>query len=121
MTRRATIGTAVAVALLAIAALGFSFSRRFQLAVLNPAELALKKLPPPSPPDDSGSRVQSTLADSASGGVKRQDDPLNDDELAIYKAVIERWNTKSRKPLNVSDKTMPLNHSISDCECLKGI
>jgi hypothetical protein len=121
MSRRATIGMAIAAALIAATALVLPFSKLLELAALNPAELALKAPTPPPPPDEPCSQVQRTLADSARETAKRGTNPLTADEVAIYKAVLERWNTKSRKPLNVADKTMPLDRDISDCECLKGI
>lgn len=121
MSRRATICMTIAAALIAATALVLPFSRLLQLAALHPAELALKAPNPPPPPDERCSQAQRTLADSAHETAKREISPLTADEVAIYKAVLERWNTKSRKPLNVADKTMPLGRDISDCECLKDI
>lgn len=82
------------------------------------AELGLKS---PVPPDDSCFQIQSKFAELLPGEAVRASEPLSMDEIAIYEAVLERWNSQSKQSLNVSNKTMPLDSDISDCECLKAI
>jgi hypothetical protein len=51
---------------------------------------------------------------------------LNQDQVAIYRAVIQSWVSDDPTSLNVSARTFPLDESspsigVSECECLKGI
>lgn len=94
-------------------------SKRSGLAVLTPAELALKA---PAPPDDScAQHAQHVLSELADSKIVRDSTPLSADEIAIYQTVLANWNQGSRTALNVSAKTTPLNPDISDCECLNGM
>ena len=52
--------------------------------------------------------------------------PFTTDEVAIYRAVLERWLSHERRALNVSATTFPLDatsvgRGLLNCECLKGI
>lgn len=118
MKKSAVIGVVIASVLFVAAALGLGFSQHLNLAILTPSELLLK-LPPP--PDDSCFQIQRALADAAPDKVVRESSVLSADEITIYEAVLERWNSKSSKPLNLSNRTTPLDRNISDCECLKGM
>ncbi|MGD0791531.1 MAG: hypothetical protein ABR920_07145 [Terriglobales bacterium] len=51
---------------------------------------------------------------------------MSEDEVAIYRAVIQSWVSDDPTSLNVSARTFPLDESspssgVSECECLKGI
>jgi hypothetical protein len=114
LTSVVTLGVVIAAAVL-----GVFFSERLHLALLTPAELALKL---PSPPDDSCFQIQRSLSDTTPPEDSKEGSGLGVDEIAIYNAVLKRWNSKSSKQLlRVSNRTTPLDQNISDCECLKGI
>jgi hypothetical protein len=119
MKRRAIVGMSIAVVSLAATALR-PLSGRLRLNSLTPSELSLK---PILPPNDSCFQVQRTLADLSLRAVRplRELAPLGVDERAIYTAVLERWNPEPLKRLNVSNRTVPLDHNISDCTCLTAV
>lgn len=119
MTKKALASAVLLAVLISVAALGLTLSRRLHLAVLTPAELSLKL---PSPPDDSCFQIQRSLTDLAPAEDATENTSFSADELAIYSAVLERWNTKpSKQLLRVSNRTTPLDQNIFNCECLKGI
>lgn len=117
MKRFAYLGMFVLAIVVAAIALGKPFLDRVHLAVLTPAQLALKPL---SPPDDSCFQIQRTFSELPTKDPVRSSGPLGVDELAIYEAVLEHWNSRGEL-LNVSDKTTPLDGNTSDCECLKAV
>jgi hypothetical protein len=117
MKRRAVFGIAV----LAVLALFATLARRSRLGVLTPTELAAKRLTPPAPPDDICAEIQRALAGSSDEKPVRNTNPFSADEAAIYRGVLEHWNSKSPSPLNVSDRTFPIDRDLLDCDCLKGI
>lgn len=119
MNRRAAIGISVIAALALVAVL--AFARRSYLAVLTPSELATKRLIPPAPPDDSCAQIQRALADSSGKKSVRNTNPFSADDIAIYRGVLERWNSNSRILLDVSNRTVPIDRDLSDCGCLEGI
>jgi hypothetical protein len=109
-------------------------SRHIRLTVLAPSELVLKgsDLRPPRAMSDDCSEIRRTLTLShKSAGTGREKPirnttPLSTDEVAIYRAVLQRWVANDRSPLNVSARTFPLKDAsvssgIFDCECLKGM
>ena len=112
------------VALLLVAALvvGAILSlKHFRLAVLSPAEIAPKRIAPPLPPDDSCDVARRASSRSSHTKQRKPDIPLGEDEIAIYRAVIQQWDSNSGKRLNVSNRTFPLVDDQTDCRCLKGI
>jgi hypothetical protein len=117
MGRRTFIGIIAVLALVA----SIPLARRSQLAVLTPSELLAKRLSPPAPLDDSCAQTQRALAGSSDEKPVRNTSQFSADDAAIYSGILERWNSKSRSPLNVSNRTFPMEHDVSDCECLKGI
>ncbi len=119
MGRRAVVGISVIAVLALVVAI--PLSRRFHLSVLTPSELAPKPLAPPAPPDDSCAQIQRALAGSFRKKPVRNTNPFTADEVAIYRGIVERWDSNSRGLLNVSNRTSPIDRDISDCGCLKGI
>jgi hypothetical protein len=119
MWRGAVLGISV-IAILALV-IALPLTRRFHLAVLPPSELAPKRLAPPAPPDDGCAQTQRVLAGLADNKPSRNTNPFSADELAVFRGVLEHWNSKSRSPLNVSNRTFPIDRDLSDCGCLKGI
>ena len=118
MRPRTIFSVAIVAGSVAVAALGFPFSKWTRWGILTPTELALKT---PAPPDDSCFQTQVALAELGDKKAIRDATPLTADELAIYKTVLARWNEGPRSSLNVSSRTMPLDRDISDCDCLKGM
>jgi hypothetical protein len=128
--RKAIIAAAVATVVLAGVA-GLWFWKHTRMAVLTPAELAPVVHAPPPPPRlrDDCPDVMHALAASSSGPdrgkPKENRSPLSEDELAIYKAVLQRRLFEGWTSLNVSAKTYPLDatshRSELDCECLQDI
>ncbi len=119
MGRRVVVGISVLAVLVLVVSL--PLARSLHLAVLTPSELAPKRLAPPAPPDDGCAQIQRALAGSPNKNPVGNTNPFGADELAIYRGILELWNSKSRSPLNVSNKTFPIDHDLSDCDCLKGI
>lgn len=119
MFRREVIGVAALGVLALVAAV--SVSGRFRSAVLTPSGLAPRRLAPPPPPDDTCAQVHHALADISGARPGRNTNPLSVDEVAVYRTVIERWNSTSRSLLNVSNRTFPIVLEFSDCACLKGM
>ena len=119
MGRRAVVGISV-IAVLALV-VATPLARRFHLSVLRPSELAAKRLALPAPPDDGCAQIQRALAGSAHKKPAKNTNPFSTDEVAIYRGILERWNSNSRGLLNVSNRTFPIDRNISDCGCLKGI
>ena len=118
MGRRAVIGISVVAVLVLVVAL--PLARRFHL-VLVPSELAAKQLTPPAPADDSCDQIRRALAGSSDEKPVRNTNPFSADDVGIYRGLLERWNENSRSPLNVSNRTFPIDRDLSDCGCLKGI
>jgi hypothetical protein len=119
MGRRAVVGISVIAVLLPVAAI--PLARRFHSSVLTPSELASKRLAPPAPPNDSCAQIRRALAGSSDKKPFRNTNPFSADEVAIYRGILERWNSNSRGVLNVSNRTFPIDRDLSDCGCLKGI
>jgi hypothetical protein len=118
MTRRAIVGISIAAVLIAVTLLALPFSKRFRLAILSPAELAPQT---PSPPDESCFQTQRALSDLPHTKAIREPNPLSADELAIYRAVLQRWNSTPLRRMNLSNRTTQLQpQDFRDCECLKG-
>jgi hypothetical protein len=117
--RRAVISIAV-IAVLALV-VAPPLSRRSNIGVLSPSEVAAKRLALPVPPDDSCAQIQRALAGSSAEKPVKNTSPLSADDVAIYQGLLERWNSESRSLLNVSNRTFPLNGDLSDCDCLKSI
>ncbi len=121
MTRRSTVRVSFAAVLIGASALSVLVLKQYGLPVISTKELTLKTFAPPSPPDDNCSQAQRTPGRSAHKDLVRETNTLGEDERAIYQAVLELWNSEPRKPLNLSNKTTPLDRNISNCECLTGI
>ncbi len=132
MRRGAIIGISAVIALVILTAL--LSSRHFRLTVLAPSELVVKgsDLRPPRAMTDDCSEIRHSMAlsirSAASGHEKplRSTTPLSTDEVAIYRAVLQRWVANGRSSLNVSARTFPLKDAsvssgILECECLKGM
>jgi hypothetical protein len=132
MKRGAIIGISIAIVLVILTAL--LSSKYFHSALLTPSELALKGsiMRPPMAWADDCSKIRRAMAlsiKSAGSGHKRpirNTTPLSTDEVAIYKAVLQRWVANDRTSLNVSARTFPLEEAssssgISECECLQGM
>jgi hypothetical protein len=119
MGRHAVVGISV-IAVLALVVAIF-LARRFHLSVLTPSEFAPKRLARPASPDDGCAQIQRALADSSHKKPVKNTNPFSADEIAIYRGILERWNSNSRGLLNVSSRTSPIDRDISDCGCLKGI
>jgi hypothetical protein len=108
------------IAVLAIV-VALPLARRFQSSVLTASELTARWLIPPAPPDDSCGQIQHALAGSPVEKTVRDASPLSSDDVAIYRGILERWNSQSRGTLNVSNRTFPIGRDLSDCGCLRGI
>jgi hypothetical protein len=119
MKRPAAVCTAVIAALALVGAL--PFARQYHLAVLSPSELAAKRILPPAPPDDSCAQTQPALTGSSGEKAVRNTNPFSADDVAIYRGILERWNSNSRSLLNLSNATFPIDRDLPDCGCLKGI
>jgi len=119
MGRRAVVGISVIAVLALVVAI--PLARRFHLSLLTTSELASKRLAPPARPDDSCAQMQRALAGSSDKKTFRNTNPFSADEVAIYRGILERWNSNSRRLLNVSNRTFPIDRDLSDCGCLKGI
>ncbi len=118
MEKRTAVAIFAAVTVVLAAVFALQFTNRFRLATLSRAELAFKS---PSPPDDTCFRIERQFAELPAREAVAIPNPPGSDELAIYQAVLERWNSKPGARLNVSNKTVPLDRDISDCQCLKAI
>lgn len=106
-------------------------SRYYRLSVLNYSDLTLHQKPrkAPEPPPDCG-EIRRAVALSTPSIVSGHEKavkvagPLDADEAAIYKAVIQQWNSSSPTTLNVSSKTCSLDTGFSsetaECGCWAG-
>src|ERR1700730_4539693 len=112
MKPRAITGIAVMAVLTLMVAL--PLARRYHLAVLIPSELAAKRLLRPAQPDDSCVQIQRALASSSTEKPVRNTNPFSADDVAIYRSILERWNSNSSHSLNVSNRTFPIDRDISD-------
>lgn len=119
MGRRAAIGISVTIVLAFVVAI--PLARHLRLPILTPSELAPKRLAPPAPPDDNCAEIQRALAGSSDKNPARNTNPFTVDEVAIYRGVLERWNSNPRSLLNVSNRTFPIDRDLPDCGCLSGI
>jgi len=103
--------------------------RHYRLAVLTSSELA-QKLPraPESPKDCSEVRRAVALSSQSIHSGREQAAritvPLDADEIAIYKEVVQQWNSTDPAALNVSARTFPLDTAFSpgstECGCSVG-
>jgi len=127
MRRRALLGISAGIVLFSVGA--FLLLDLSRLVPLSPTELALKQIKPPSSwadPDCSSLRraIKSAVGES-SRRTAISVPHLTADEVAVYTAVLDQWNSDART-LNVSDRTFPLDVTsptshISNCECLRSI
>lgn len=128
-------GTILAVtAVIALVAAFLVVSRHYGLSSLDPSDLTRHQKPqkppePPEPPQDCGEirrAVGLSTASIASGKEKatKVTRPLDADEVAIYKAVIQQWNSNVQAALNVSAETFSLDTTFpsetSECGCWAG-
>ena len=116
-------GTVAGISVIAVLGLAVAIplGKRFHSSVLTPSELAPKRVAPPTPPDDSCAQIQRDLAESSHNKPVRNANRFSADEVAIYRGVLEQWNSNSHVLLNVSNRTSPIDGDISECSCLKGI
>src|SRR5439155_21777048 len=104
------------VLVIAAAFVSLRVSKRCRLAALGSADLDLKHLKPKPPVANDCSdvdRMLGQLRPPKKGIDKRppQDrTELTSDEMAIYRAVLQRWVAGDQDPMNVSTKTY---HSTS--------
>jgi len=132
MKRGADTGIFAVIALVILTAL--LSSRHIRLPVLAPSELVLKgsDLRPRKAMSDDCSEIRRALKlSNKSAGTGREKPirnttPLSPDEVAIYRAVLQRWVANDRSSLNVSARTFPLEEAspsscILECECLNGM
>jgi hypothetical protein len=114
----------IAVATMLLLACALFFLRHFHSSVLSPGALASKPIRPPASWADDCSRLLRAVSGS-DRHLSENTTILSSDEAAIYKIVLQSWQSKNGKPLNVSDKTIPIDATssmgISDCECLQDI
>jgi len=103
-------------------------ARHYRLIELSPGELSLKQPKPPQLPEDCREvrrAVELSSQSITSGHEKavRLTSPLDADELAIYRIVVQRWNSDG-KPLTISAETFPLETTFSsestECACWSG-
>jgi hypothetical protein len=122
---RAILGVAAITVLVIVTTL--LLVRHFRLAELAPPKLTPK---PPQPPKDCSEirRAVALSTRSLTSGYEspiKIATPLDGDEVAIYRAVIQQWNSDERAALNVSAATLPIDvTSLSErteCGCLAGI
>jgi hypothetical protein len=109
-----------------IAIVSLFVSKHHRVEVLTPTELTVKQSKPPEERQDCG-EIRRAMALSAapidSGHEKpvRIITPLDADEAAIYKAVIDQWNAGQRTALYVSTTTfsiyLPLPSEERVCGC----
>src|SRR5258706_561089 len=85
---------------------------RLQMSVLTPSELAAKGLLAPAPPDDSCDQIERVFAKFPLEKPVRNTNPFGADDVAIYKAILELRNSNSRSPLNVSNRTFPMDRDL---------
>jgi len=124
--RGVLLGIAAVVILVSAFSLGI---RHYRSAVLTSRELAQKQPKPPELPEDCAEirRAVALSATSIASGHEKAAKitaPLDTDGVAIYKAVIQQWNSDHTTPLNVSAKTFPLDTTFSpegsECGCWAG-
>jgi hypothetical protein len=119
LKRRTIIGLTVMVVLALLLVL--PLASRLQISALTPSELAAKGLLVPAPPDDSCDQIERAFAKFPVEKPVRNTNPFGADDVAIYKAIIELWNSNSRSLLDVASRTFPMDRDLSDCVCLKAI
>ena len=121
----------VVAALIVLVVMFLVVSRHYRLSVLNPSELTLHRKPrkPPEPPQDCAEIRRGVVLSTqsiVSGHEKatKITRPLASDEVAIYQAVIQQWNSNGPTTLNVSAKTFSLDTTFSsetaECGCWAG-
>jgi hypothetical protein len=114
--------------------MGLWHARRVRVAVLSPDELTRKVRTPAGPrritegcPEVAQVRA---LFSSSSSSVRKvtikSEAPLEEHQVAIYRAVLEQYAANERTSLNVSTKTFPLDltfqsRGASDCGCWEGV
>lgn len=127
MRVRAVVGISAVIVLLTGVAL-FVFQRSGFVS-LSSRQLALKHIDPPSSfaDPDCGKlrRAVRTAVRDASKRTAPSIASLSEDELAVYRAVINQWNSDGRT-LSVVDRTFALDgesltNRMSSCECLRSI
>jgi hypothetical protein len=120
-----------AAAVIALVVMFLVVSRHYRLSVLNPSELTLHQKPrkPPQPPQDCAEirRAVALSTQSIISGHQKATKitrPLDSDEVAIYQAVVQQWNSNDSTTLNVSSKTFSLDTAFSsetaECGCWAG-
>jgi len=120
MRRLVLLGISAAVALF-LAGSVFVIQRS-KVASLRPAELASKRINPPQSWSDPDCQKLRRTVRTALGQLGPKSaigvGPLSAEEIAVYRAVLLQLNSDAR-PLNLAERTLPLDVTSSDCECLK--
>jgi hypothetical protein len=100
MKQLAALGVCALAVLLLVA--GVAVSRHY-LAVRTDVGLPSIRLSPPLPPYyeyvQDCERVQQILANSRSGKPVLNTAPLSEDEISIYKVILDSWDSRAYKPL----------------------
>lgn len=124
-------GTIQVIAVIALVATFLVVSRNYRLSSLNPSDFTRHQKPqkPPELPQDCSEirRAVTLSTESIVSGKEKSAKvtrPLDADEVGIYKAVIEQWNSNDPATLNVSSETFFLDTTFSsetsECGCWAG-
>jgi hypothetical protein len=126
MKRGALLAIGAVILLASVLIVGFG---HYRPSILSSRELAPKQPKPPRLPEDCGEirRAVALSAQSIASGrekVTKIAVPLDADEVAIYKVVIQQWNGKHSAVLSVSAETYALDTTFSpegaECGCWAG-
>jgi len=127
MRVRAAVGISAVIVILTGGALLVFQRPRF--VPLSTTELAIKHIAPPSSwaDPDCGKlrRAVRTAVRDASKRTATNMAALSPDEVAVYRAVVQQWNSNGRR-LSVANRTFALDDEsladrISNCECLRSM
>jgi hypothetical protein len=126
--RRRTAGL-ISIAIVIVVAF-FFVPKHYRATVLTPADITVRQPKPPELPQDCG-EIRRAMALSTASIVAGHEKPvrivapLDADEAAIYKAVLDQWNAGQPTALNVSATTfsidLPLPSEERECGCAAGL
>ena len=118
-------GAAVATAFLLSFALLLLLLPDYLNGSLTEQQLRLKSVEPPlhwaDADGDGCGKLRAALAHAALSKIRESLEPQSDDEVAIYRAILNARNSNEHPTLNVSAVTSPLNIESTNCECVSGI
>jgi len=105
-------------------------SKRYGARVLTSAELTVRQPKPPEQPQDCG-EIRRAMALSTASIVSGREKPvrivtpLDADESAIYKSLLDQWNAGQTTVLYVSTTTVPIDLPVPsderECGCAAGL